>query len=512
MLQQGKQTITIENLTGGWAYDLSGSNSAAVKGADDQYSKSSQIALFRPGQEGNIAPGLVFSTVTDAQSKVNGLALAGDVDSSGNAFCLLQGSGTCGIVWFDVTSPSIGSNFHGIAGTTTVSAANGDILNYYQQTGTTTIATEEYVYYSYENGTVGDVGRRVKSSTAFSDNYLTSLAVQSNGAGLYRGVPHPLIFGKNEVLYVGNGRYLASHDPTTTTVNYQAFDLKPGFIVVDTDLYQNYIAILAYRGSTNTNGTTKGECKLFLWDGFSPSWNFEYPLRDFKASALLNDGDNLYAFTSGRNNTTKKWKFNGSGFDDPLVESAQIGSAPGKGGVDLYYNNIVWGEDAGGRILSYNQGLHSVGALTSVGMVKTFYQNTLFVGDNNSGTYTIQYSTPSTGYALQSFLRSVLYELPTNSTLTCIKVYFSQFGTGASVTFSLFKDYNTTSVGGPNDLLNTTLDFTTYGAITYYPIQKTIDNINSFYLFLLFNHASTSNTAAIVRRIEIEYEYDLNNQ
>lgn len=510
MLQQGKQTITIENLTGGWAYDLSGSNSAAVKGSEDQYSKSSQIALFRPGQEGNIAPGLVFSTVSDAQSRVNGLALAGDVDSSGNAFCLLQGSGTCGIVWFDVTNPAIGSNFHGIAGTATVSATNGDILNYYQQTGTTTIAVEEYVYFSYENGTVGDVGRRTKSSTSFNDNYLTGLATQNNGNGLFLGVPHPLIFGKNEVLYIGNGRYLASHDPTTTSVDYKAFDLKPGFIIADTDLYQNYIAILGYRGNTNTAGTTKGECKLFLWDGFSPTWNFEYPLRDFKASALLNDGDNLYAFTSGRNNTTKKWKFNGSGFDDPIVESAQIGNPPSRGGIDLYYNNIVWGE-SGGRVLAYNQGLHYISALQSVGMVKTFYQNTLFVGNNNGGTYTIQYSTPSAGYALSANLRSRLIELPTNSTITCVKVYFSQFGTGASVTVSGFKDYNTTAVGGASDFLNKTISFANEEEITYYPIKKTVKNVNSFYLFLTFNHASTSDTAAIIRKIEVEVQVDTNN-
>src|SRR5262245_25694862 len=66
---------------------------------------------------------------------------------------------------------------------------------------------EEYrggYFYSYNHsGSAGDVGRYDGSAT-FDDDYLST--VPTGAGALAGGVPHPMIVGGDDTLYIGNGR------------------------------------------------------------------------------------------------------------------------------------------------------------------------------------------------------------------------------------------------------------------------------------------------------------------
>lgn len=517
-MAQRKGSITIQKLYRGWATDFSQSNSAAVEGLAGEYTQSSTISLFRQGFEGHIAPGPVFDAITDGSTRVTGKPLNGAMFSNSEVFVLLDNAR---IVQFGTTDDVVDANHDvaaaGIHGAhSSFTTVNGDIVAFYQQTGTPpTFTTEEYIFYSWEDGTDGDVGRLTKTGFSYDDDYLSSLATQNNGTALVKGVPHPLLIGKNDFLYAGNGRYLAAHDPTTTVVDYKAFDLKPGWVISALGTYQNYIAILAYRANTAGSSVNRSEAKMFLWNGTDPSWNFEYDLKDYYATALLNDGDDIYVMTSGRNATTKLKIFTGSGFETLFENNSnQIGSPPGIGGMEFFYNHLIWGEE-NGRLLAYGSpdpkkypsGFHYFAGATNVGMVKNFKSNSLYIGDKNGSTYIIRKINYGK-YATSSSLRTCLLEFPANSTINSVQKWFSQFGSGASLTTSFFKDYNTVSIGGATDWINEQITNTALPGATYHATKKNIDTLQSGYLVFTFDHASATDVAAIIRKVKINFTYD----
>lgn len=540
--------IVIEKLYGGWAKDLSTSQSKTVEGMQGEYGRSLSLMFNRPGYEGHLAPGLVFNNMTDSGSVVTALPLDGVVTSTGSAFVILANAR---VVNFMVNGTVIPNNPHDVAAAgihgshTSFIGTNSSIVSYVSVTGTTpNYATDEYVFYSWEDSTDGDVGQFKKSNSTFTDNYLSSRANQLNGTALQisstsgQYIPHPQLVGQDNNLYIGNGRYLTSHDPTTSTVNYQALDLKAGWVIIGLEKYQNYVAVLAFKQNVATFtsiGTAKSECKLFLWDGFSTSWNFEYDLKDNYASNILRDGStDLYVITYGRNLTVKLKKFNGNGFDI-LFESALIGTTPGGtlsnspciGGIDLWQNHVVWSNYLNGYINMYGSpggvtsdryqsGFHQLAIVNQQnGMVKNLIGNTLFIGNYTGSTYKIAQSDLSK-FDNQTQFVSTLNILPTNSTLEWVKLYFSQWGTGSDIQVSVIKDYLPISFGaGGNDLLQWEPTAVTYGTTVSYLQQHQwkgeIKNVNSFYLGIAWSHANSSLTGAIIRKAEIGYTYDTEN-
>lgn len=522
MLQQGKDSVIIEKPFGGYGDTFSATTYPVIETELSQYqsltqsprySRASAVTLSRLGYEGHIAQGYTFTDVVDGSAVVNALPLNGVVDSAGRGYFVL-GNGR--MVFYDLSSPTIsGSNFRdpsGASGTTTLL----DIILYPSQSGTPpTNTTDEYILWSWETATYGDIARKKKSDGSYTDNYLTGLS-GSNGTAMVRGVPHPLLFGQDNNIYGGNGRYVLAIDPVASTANYQALDLKPGWTITGLSQYQNYIAVLGYKTSTSLTGFYKSESKVFLWDGFSPSWNFEYPVKDNYASNIYYDGVDLYVISYGRNSTTKLKHFNGSGFET-LFESAYAGGQPTLGGSESYLNHIVWG--SGGNIFAhgspsdlYNKGFHfwAQPGTTQTGMVKNLSAQDLYVGRTNNNGYAITISNTTTGFenTAAEFV-SQLYPLPTNSSITCIKFYLSKFDSGASFKYAIIKDYNASTYTASDNVLAGTIDYTTYPAKSYIPIKKTLTNVNSFRLQILWNGAT--NTAAIIRKIEIEYQLDTNN-
>lgn len=542
--------ITIEKPFEGWIPSLWTSTGHALESAFDlmgqysgyqEYSYSLAMMPNRPGFEGHLAPGPAFVAATDSGSQVTGLALNSVITSDGTVYVLLDNDKY--VTLSSLSSPAVSATVSGTIGSTagvhsghsSFSTFNGDLSGFPAIIGTQVAYSggTAYCYFSWEDSVDGDVAVLNGPANIGTQNYYTSLG----GAALTKGVPHPLFNFGDKFIYIGNGQYLNWISPSLSSVQNQALILPPQWVIQGMAQYQNYIAIIAWQQNDPPEiPAQQGKSALFLWDGFSGTFNFQYSLNDFFVSNVYYDGQNLYAITYGRNGTTKLKQFNGTGFDI-LWESAVIGIPPGNvqhngspmiGGMDMWLNHIVWTNgdslvtslgntgfiNAYGSPESenYSSGFHQfaqypnsgVSSLTRLGMIKNLYKNSVFIGvcDVN-GAYSIQYPD-FTKFALNGRFVSSLMPTPTNATIDNVKISFSQWGAGAALTMGIFKDYATLSYGGSNDFLQWNPTAVIYGTTTtYFYETQSIANVNSFYLAFDWAHASTSNTAAIIRKIEI---------
>lgn len=504
-----KETITIEKLFGGFA--PVNTATTPTEGGEDQFTRSIVIDVLRANFIGHFAPGELFSAITDSNNRVSQVPLNGIVSSSGRVFCVLR-NGV--LVQFELGNDIVDGTY--VVGTTVVTDDNSDVLAFRDGNGT------EWVAWTYQYGAAGATGAdiaRVKiDGTNQDDDFFSTL---SGSARLTKGVPLRLWIGPDRIMYSTNGQYIASHDPATASGNAQALNLGAGWVSVAGISWDKFSAIIAYKETTNLPNFAASESKLFLWDGFSPEPNFIYDLGDYFVTGVINNDGILFIFTQGRDGKMRMKTFAGEGILTVVEYPASlIGNAPKQGGIDIYRGVPHWCQDSGNFNISAaiplgkgRYGLHEVmvpnvtsGSPVDVGMLKNLGSNNLYAGANTAGsTYRIL-KIDHASYYTASNLRTRLYKLPARSTIHKIRVYLSQFGTGASFLLSLFQDYDAVSVGGAADLLNKTINNSAGRNEGYISIPVYIPNIEAFYMNIGFNHVLASDTAAIIRRIEVEYE------
>jgi hypothetical protein len=545
------KTLTLEAQMGGWIPDLWGVPGAALQGQPNQYTLGPGISLLRKEKLGHIAPAEIFNVggITDGSSFFNSLprAIAVDVTQSPNNYWYILGGlgGTApGVVKAsatgttsrrDITATS-GNNFTTLPGT---GFWGEDIIFY---TGSQSSAATPGIFYSWNDSGNGAVGYyNINTASFVSDNFFSGSDGGSYFAGSginpVKGVPHRFCEGPNKILYMTNGQYVLSYDGNVAgngngTYTNKALNCGFGWICVDIVKYQNFIAILCIKNGTSFNSfTAQSECKVLLWDGTNAGANatpnFSYDVQDFYATALFNS-DFLYCFSQGRNNTTKiKYlpiAYGVSKFQTLYENSTtSIGNAPDPRSIALYNGNLVWwgtSPNTASVLSCYIPGVgyHEPffaddGSVTSttVGMLSNNQSNKLYIGMKAGTTYEVQYLDGTGGYEKNVSFRTGLIELPYKSTIRRINIYFSQFSSNASVVASLVRDYNSGASlpGGANDLLNYTITTTTKPELVnalQTSIIQTITDVSSFYLNFYFNHAAVSNTAAIIRKVEVEYE------
>lgn len=513
-------TITIEKLFGGFAPNNTTDN--PVEGAEDQFSRSIVINPLRANFIGHMAPGELFTAITDSGNRVAEVPLNGVVNSDNEAFCVLR-NGT--VVQFGIGDDVVDGTY--VVGTATVVGDSPDILTFRSSDGT------EWIAWTYVRSDVnrGDIARmKVLNGVASlqDDDWFSTLTGGTlllpvgapGGTEVILGMPLRLWIGPDKLIYGTNGQYVLSHDPSTSNGNAQALNLGVGWVSVAGAQYNEFSAIIAYKRTRAITTVSYGETRLFLWDGFSGEPNHVYNLEDYYASGLKVVDGHLLIWTQGENNKTKVKLFTGNGITTIAEYSTStIGDAPKQGGIESFRGAAHWCENSGNFFIAMvlglgngRYGLHEVmvpntigASPTATGMLRNFSSNNLYAGANLSGTYRILKINHSSYYTA-SGLRTRLIVLPSRSTLRKIKVYLSQFGSGASIQLSLWKDYNAVSIGGVTDYLNRTFTNAGLGTTYYVSFPVFLANVESFYMNINFNHASISDTAAIVRKIEVEYE------
>lgn len=156
----------------------------------------------------------------------------------------------------------------------TVTAEDGEDVCLYQGN----------LYYSYNHSsTAGDIGSYDLSST-FDDDWAST--APSGASALVGDVPHQMIVGDGDVMYIANGRYLASWDGTT--FQPQALDLPTGTVIQSIASLNGKVWMLANR--PDTTGSNKNTASIYIWDGTTNSWETEISLMGTAGACHVKNG------------------------------------------------------------------------------------------------------------------------------------------------------------------------------------------------------------------------------
>ena len=506
-------SIIFEKTFGGWARQPEGINSAtglsaSVEGGKDEYAESDICSLFRLERLGDIAPGEMFQDMVGGTGFISSLVLNGVVASTGRAFVVQDNAE---VAFFDVIDDIIDGTY-AISGTQHVTTDDNDILAYQTTDGS------EFIIWTWTQGTgtgsYSDIAQIRSSGANKSENWFSGL---TGSAKLTANVPHKLWVGPDGIVYGTNGQYILSHDPgTTTSGNAQALNLGPNRVGVAGTIYGNYNAIVVR--SKTLSGFAQAQSWLFLWDGFSPDPNFVFELEDYLVTGIINKDGQLRIFTQGRDNMTRIKTLSGNNIVT-LFEHLAISNSPKQGSISINKNMVIWGQDGGTSfnisalmdLANGRVGHHEIAyphlattTIADIGMVKQLSANYVYAGNKVGSSYFLLRNNASSYYPNAQW-RSALKTIPYNSTITKVRFRFSQFGSGASFTASLFEARDAMSVGGANDLLNKQITQATWGSVDEVSIPVYIPNISSFYMNIKFDHTSATDTAAIIQLIEVEY-------
>lgn len=525
MANSNTKTITIEKPYGGWisASFLPGTGSdliqSTLEGNPGQYAYSVAVSLYRSGRRGHLSPGEVFTTVGDSSSYVTALALNGSVASSGNSFIVLRDgrvvrTATDGLSVTDYQIPVA----HG--GYTLAVTSNFDVITLKDPAS----GSNEYVVSTWADDGFGDVMIFKVASNGNMTNKRTDWFSQGASASyLVAAVPLKLTQGPDGNIYGTNGQHLLSASMASgvsianATKTAQSLNLGSGWISSGICNYKNFVCAVGYQASLTTSTLARSTCRVWLWDGFSPEPNFIFDIPDNYANGIFYDGKDLYAFTNGRNGTSKLWIFNGSAFDLKFETPAIATSAtPSQGSLEWYDNSLIIASDKS-HIYQWDGGLHNRTIVTDgtngakqVGMCKNLYQAELFVGGEFPTAYTIVYAVNANYYVNADFRTRLLDKWDDGTAIRKPRIkahhyWFSQRGTGASMITSVFNNFYAIAVSGANDLLNLTLTNNTV-LTDYIKVERQVDPSGPFYMNFRWNHASTGNTAFILQKYVAEGE------
>ena len=293
------------------------------------------------------------------------------------------------------TFSNSGSWPHTITAHATHSAVTGEDVALYN------LATTEYLFYSWNDTTDGDIGRYNLSST-FDDDYVSTVA--TGGAVLTAGVPHPMIIGDDGVLYIGNANKLAALDGRTNSAGdfeASALDLPTGYIITSYSKTPLYLVIYAYKVEA-ASSIYRSEATAFYWDYFSSSSTYAISLSGNYVNGGFTFNGVPGCFTEYGNSDLpvgKQGKLllaNGNSFVEQI---AFDGSAPVWGGVEATTNTITW--NSAGVVYRFGSpykglpgGLNKIAQLTGTtsAMLKNFAQHRLFAssgGTINGGLETL---------------------------------------------------------------------------------------------------------------------------
>lgn len=275
-----------------------------------------------------------------------------------------------------------------------------------------------YIFWSYNDNTDGEIGRIDPAASYVFDNDWYS--AQGGETPLSNGVPHPMIVGDDDKLYVGDGLNLRTVS-NIGTVSSTASVVPAGFRVTCFTKNGEQLIIGAERTKdTGASTAVRGDAIVQFWDYGSQSSITTKKLDDNEVTALIYWKGTVWAFTQGRpseeaniGKRSKLQKFEGGEFVPKFYFSE---SAPTFGGIEIHDNCLHWNSD--GVIFSYGSPwpefpdrVNKVGVgsgTTPGGYIKSLDGTNLFIS-TGAGT-SCEYLTQGTTYEGASQWRGLVAE------------------------------------------------------------------------------------------------------
>lgn len=395
---------------------------------------------------GFLSPGYTPQDATNA-STVSAI-LNNGVVSGNKAYCIESGTKLHEVA-AALATPSV-TNSGGVF-PHTISAHGGHTTVVGEDVVRFALNGTSYIFYSWNDNTDGDIGRYDLSST-FDDDYVSTAA--TSGAVLSKDYPHPMVVGDDNILYIGNGKDLASLQGTTSAgiFNTSALDLPNDYIITSFAKTPNYLVIYAYQTSDpsfSAGAYLRGKTTAFFWDYVSDSFTYAYDM----TGNYVNGGFNLDGvpgcFVYGKsadNVITKQSKmllFNGNTFDTVVDFDSDI---PGHGGVEVSGNTVFWNSQ--GTIYAYGtpfvgqdnslQKLYKGDGSTSEGMLRNFLGTSLQASSGSGTSGGLNYFR--TGFNEGSIAYTAQKQLP-SSGKNKWKVSYAKVGYYGKVTSASATDF-----------------------------------------------------------------------
>lgn len=334
------------------------------------------------------------------------------------------------------------------------------------------VGSTNYLFYSWGDGTDGDVGRvELTGSLDFRDNFLSNY---SSGGAVLTGAsttPRPMLeWGESGMLYIGNQRDVHQFDGQTGangTFTSAKLSLPFGWWITSLFDAGDYIGIVAhyYPKSTWAWVQYKGRAAVFFWDGSSPIYNKRVYISDPEVRDVVSKNGEFYLFCRDSNGIGNIRKWNGVSF--VKVKNIVCNVANGTG-VDKYsryaFSKAVrqWGDMivfAGsglGEIFAF--GSPSVGMSENLWHVANISTTTTSNGEiisecvlndriifnsyhEPTSTYRLNYIPLSGSNNSKFAYKSLYYEFPQRARINWVKAYFQPLGSGEGNDIKITTDY-----------------------------------------------------------------------
>lgn len=384
------------------------------------------------------------------------------------------------------------------------------------------IGANRKLFYFFNKAAAGECGIYDLSS-AFDDVFMSTLPA---GAVALQNAPHDVIEW-NGILYIANGRYLASFDGQTGangTLNPTLLDLGVGWEITKVFFTNNFIGICAWKKNTSGN-TYRTECKVFFYDGSStstgiPAYSYAIPVENNKIDNAINNNGLVVLLTSGRYSSSMLNLLMELGADiikkmDIMVAGTLTNfTSPVMNAIDTYANRVIFGIK--NLIFSYGkEGIGQPNILTipwgttatascSIGFVRTVMNTKVFIGftDTTNAKYYILKATANN--STRATYRANYQDFGQKAVINYIKFYFKPLVSGDVVTPTIDLDYGT-SISLKDVRGNATISYAEDGAITS-KLFKLKKECHSFRPCLSWLAGGTA-----FSKIVVDYEFLIND-
>ncbi|OGY23902.1 MAG: hypothetical protein A2126_00200 [Candidatus Woykebacteria bacterium GWB1_45_5] len=393
---------------------------------------------------------------------------------------LSYGVGGAKLYSFSATAVTNAGDFPHTIDKAAVTAESGEDVTYYQSK----------LYYSYgHSGSAGDIGQYDLSST-FDDDWYSTVA--TSGAALQDG-PHQMINGGDDILYITNGRFIASLNGTTASP--QALDFWTNSQAVSIAWNNNRVVSAVNR--PNLTGVNVNQSAVYNWNGYSSSWEGDPIEINGRIGALFVKNGITYIWYETFLDGAVRLIFGYLGGGQVVQLRTFSGTLP------LYYqvgemnDYIIW--VSSGRLYAFGPlatdvqldmfQLMSPQYTTTAGGVAAPFGEVLVASNDGGTNYSLE---KEDGYETDSSYKTILFDTSRGdlkSVVDRLVLRVNQLASGAKVDLTL-KDKKGTS------LWTGEMSFTTDGAVTkkiFFP-RATGEDLRLEYDF---SNGSSSNNVAI---------------
>lgn len=370
-------------------------------------------------------------------------------------------------------------------------------------------------------------------ATISSDTSLTvTSAFSTSSAGLSftyfpvgstANVPHPMIVGADDILYIGDRNFVHAFDGQTGsngTFSPAVLTLPENYRITCFARTDTGLIICAYLANPGSSGQSFyfGNAIAFLWDYNNLDITRSYDLNDNYVSEIVNYKGTLACFTQGRPNDLQTTKpsvlriFNGSVFEPVMAFDANV---PIRGGVEVIGNVIYWNAD--GKVYSYGSpitgttaGLHKLteGLGTTSGMLRYFTttQQWASTGTTTSGGLQLMTTNYYSQTSFSTGLAEPTFGMNKKGVVKQVKVRFGATASGGrDVTISL-SDKGVAS----STVINSQSTVTGQAGLVVCKIKDTSDanfiDFDALKAIVSWGAGSAATDAPVISSIEVEYE------